>query len=162
MPDDAETPETEDAAAQTVRLYFAAFNEIGILAQLSRALLDARLPDGLIHTHFGVLNHLVRLGDGRTPLKIAQAFQVPKTSMTYTLAGLEKRGLVEMRPNPEDGRSKLVYLTRAGRELRDRAIEATGANLSWVSDVFPPDRIAALLPELAALRQILDENRPAD
>ena len=46
--------------------------------------------------------------------------------MTHTLAGLEKRGLVEMRPNPEDGRSKRVWLTPAGRTFRDRTIRQMG------------------------------------
>ena len=89
----------------TTGLYFRLFNEIGILAQLSRALLVARLPDGLVLPHFTVINHLIRVKDGQTPLQLARAFQVPKTSMTHTLAGLEKRGLVEMRTNPEDARS---------------------------------------------------------
>ena len=42
-------------------------NEIGIISQLSRAKLESRLNDGLTQHHFGALNHLVRLGDGRTP-----------------------------------------------------------------------------------------------
>lgn len=60
--------------------YFRLFNEIGIIGQLSRTLLEARLPPGFVMAQFTVLNHLVRMGDGRTPLAIAQAFQVPKNS----------------------------------------------------------------------------------
>ena len=82
--------------------YFELFNEIGIIEQLSRADFEARLPKGVLVSHFGVLNHLIRVGDGRTPLELARAFQVPKTTMTHTLAGLEKRKWVETRPNPED------------------------------------------------------------
>jgi hypothetical protein len=36
--------------------------------------------------HFSVLNHLMRVEDGRTPLELARAFQVPKTTLS-TLAG---------------------------------------------------------------------------
>ncbi len=50
-------------------------NEIGIISQLSRAKLESRLNDGLTQHHFGALNHLVRLGDGRTPLEMARASQ---------------------------------------------------------------------------------------
>ena len=53
--------------------YFALFNEIGIIGQLSRAVMEAELPDGLLASHFSVLNHLIRVKDGQTPLKLAQA-----------------------------------------------------------------------------------------
>jgi DNA-binding MarR family transcriptional regulator len=88
--------------------YFRLFNEIGIIGQLSRSLLEARLPPGFVAAQFSVLNHLVRLGDGKTPLALAQAFQVPKNSMTHSLTVLEREGLIEFRKNPQDGRSKLV------------------------------------------------------
>ena len=138
---------------------FAFFNEIGIINQLSRAMFEARLPDGMIVQHFSVLNHLMRLGDGKTPLSIARAFQTPKPSMTNTLSGLEKRGLVEMRPNPDDGRSKQVWLTDAGRHFRNQAIQDLGADISRLSDKLDFELIARLTPHLAEIRQILDENR---
>ena len=101
---------------KTAQILFRFFNEIGIIEQLSRAQLEARLPDGMIAPHFAVLNHLTRVRDGQTPLALARAFQVPKTTMTHTLKGLEQHRLVEMRPNPEDGRSKRVWLTDQGRQ----------------------------------------------
>jgi len=141
------------------RLVFQFFNEIGILEQLSRAVLEGELPDGLLASHFGVLNHLIRVRDGQTPLVLARAFQVPKTTMTHTLAGLEKRGLVEMRPNPEDGRSKCVWITEAGRDLRDRTIAQIVPRFQPMLAAFPAERIAALVPELAALRAVMDRAR---
>lgn len=152
----------DDTIGDKASAAFALFNEIGILAQLSRALLERRLPAGLLAPHFTVLNHLVRLGDGRTPLEMARAFQVPKTSMTHTLSGLEQRGLIRLGPNPNDGRSKLVYLTVEGRALREATIAATGADLARIDALFPVDRMAALVPDLAELRQVLDSNRPED
>ena len=138
---------------------FAFFNEIGIIDQLARALLEARLPKGLIAPHFDVLNHLVRLGDGWTPLRLAAAFQVPKTTMTHTLAGLEKRGLVRTLPNPEDGRSKCVYLTDAGRQLREETIAALLPDLAKIEEVLSPAQIAATLPMLRDVRVFLDKAR---
>jgi DNA-binding MarR family transcriptional regulator len=138
---------------------FRFFNEIGIIEQLSRALLESRLPDGLIAPHFTVLNHLTRLGDGRTPVEIARAFQVPKTSMTHTLAGLERRGLVEMRPNPDDGRSKRVWLTAAGRALRLQVIAALEPEFARLRAGIDTDRLSAVLPALAELRAFLDADR---
>ena len=138
---------------------FAVFNEIGIIEQLSRAMFEARLPPGITVPHFSVVSHLVRVADGRTPVELARAFQVPKTSMTNTLAGLERRGLVEMRPNPEDGRSKRVWLTPAGRAFREEAIAALGPELAAIDEALGGARVAAMLPELARLREWLDRRR---
>lgn len=139
--------------------YFTFFTEIGIIDQLSRAALDASLPDGLINTHFGVVNHLCRVKDGQTPIAIARAFQVPKTSMTHTLAGLEKHGLVEMRPNPKDGRSKRVWLTNAGREFRNASINSLAPTLVEMAATIPPERINDILPLLTNIREFMDEQR---
>lgn len=146
-------------APEETALYFGLFNEIGIIEQLSRALLEARLPEGLITPHFAVLNHLVRVRDGRTPLDLARAFQVPKTSLTHTLAGLERRGLVALRPNPEDGRSKQVWITAEGRALREQVIAAMVPTFDEIAQAFPPERARGILPALTALRQILDAGR---
>lgn len=142
--------------------WFALFTEIGIIAQLSRALLEARLPPGFLQPHFSVLNHLVRVRDGRTPVELARAFQVPKTTMTHTLAGLERAGLVRMAPNPRDGRSKRVWITDAGRAFRDGTIGAVTQDLGGLSARFAPDRVAALLPVLAELRAVMDAMRDDD
>ena len=140
-------------------VFFEIFTEIGIIEQLSRASLEARLPDGLIAPHFAVLNHLVRVQDGRAPIEMARAFQVPKTSMTHTLKGLEKRGLVEMRPNAEDGRSKRVWLTEAGRALRAQTIAALGADFAKMAAEFDLDRLASIRPILRDLRIMMDAAR---
>ena len=139
--------------------YFQLFSEISILEQLSRAFLEAELPDGLIAPHFGVLSHLTRVGDGRTPLELAIAFQVPKTTMTHTLAGLEKHGMVEMRPNPADGRSKQVWLKPKGRALRDTTIKALAPNFQDISDAVSVEEVRQVLPILAKLRTYLDGAR---
>lgn len=139
--------------------YFKLFNEIGIIEQLSRTFLEAQLPDGLIAPHFSVLNHLIRVKDGQTPLVLARAFQVPKTSMTHTLAGLEKRRLVEMRPNPKDARSKQVWLTEDGQRVRDETIARLGPEFISVGQAIPPEKVQAVLPILEELRIYLDKAR---
>lgn len=138
---------------------FELFNEIGIIEQLSRASLEMRLPKGLIAPHFTVLNHLVRLGDGRAPIDIARAFQVPKTTLTHTLKGLEAHHLIEMRPNPDDGRSKLVFLTDAGRALRARTVAAMAPEFERLGAEFDVERLYDILPTLRDLRVYLDDDK---
>jgi len=53
-------------------LVFAVLNEVGIIHQLSSSALLKVLPDGLQIAHFSVLNHMARLGDGWTPVRLAR------------------------------------------------------------------------------------------
>jgi DNA-binding MarR family transcriptional regulator len=140
-------------------LYFELFNEIGIINQLSRTSFEARLPDGMVLPHFTVINHLIRVQDGQTPLQLARAFQVPKTSMTHTLAGLEKRGLVDMRANPDDARSKQVWLTAAGRKFRQEAIASLSPDVAEISDTLSVEEVTAAISLLARLRKRMDSAR---
>ncbi len=139
--------------------FFTFFNEIGIIEQLSRALFEARLPPGFLVSHFTVLNHLVRVQDGRTPLELARAFQVPKTTMTHTLAKLDLCGLIRMEPNPKDARSKRVWLTEAGRAFREEAISHLGPDLAAMSETVDEKSVAEILPVLEAVRRYLDAER---
>ncbi|WP_419909328.1 MarR family winged helix-turn-helix transcriptional regulator [Hoeflea sp.] len=145
--------------SKTLSLYFSLFNEIGIIEQLSRTLFEARLPKGFLVSHFSVLNHLIRVRDGQTPLQIANAFQVPKTTMTHTLSVLEKNGLVDMRPNPQDGRSKRVWLTESGRKFREQAIMSMGPDMMQLAAHYPPEFIGEIVPKLSEIRKFLDAQR---
>ena len=144
---------------ETVRLYFGFFNEVGIINQLSRAVFEGRLQQGVTVAHFTVLNHLVRVRDGQTPMTLSLAFQVPKTTMSHTLAGLVSRGLVELRPNPSDGRSKRVWITEAGRAFREEAILSIAPDILQLSQVVEPDRVAAVMPALQRIREAMDAER---
>ena len=140
-------------------LLFSVFTEISIIEHLARNRLERALPDGLRMSHFGVLNHMVRLGDNQTPVELARAFQVVKGAMTNTLQKLEVRGLVELQPDSVDGRSKRVTLTPEGRRVREEAVtialkifeDLAGSNLS--------ERLKEAVPALTDLRCALDEGR---
>lgn len=41
------------------------------------------------------------------------------TSLSRTLKSMEKKGLIERKPNPADGRSVLIHLTPFGQEMRE-------------------------------------------
>ncbi len=139
--------------------YFQLFSEIGKLSQLSRALLEARLEHGLLLPHFSVLNHLVQVAEGTTPLRLANAFQVPKASMTHTLAGLVKAGYIQMQENEKDKRSKLVFITEAGRKYREKAIASLTPDFDEVAELFSEKDAQALVPALQQLREVLDRQR---
>jgi len=138
---------------------FQAFTEISIIEQLSRNELERQLPNGLKMSQFGVLNHLDRLGGEWSPLRLANAFQVTKGAMTNTLQRLEKRGLINIQSDPNDGRGKLVSLTKLGRETRHVCIKSVGSLLADISNEISDDELAEIIPTLQKLRKFLDERR---
>ena len=138
---------------------FALFTEVGIINQLATAVLEDCLPDSLIAPHFAALNHLIRVGDGQTPLEIARALQVPKASFTNTLSNLQKMGLVETRPHPSDRRSKQVHITQEGRRLVEDTVAALAPRFAKMLMPLEPGALEALTPRLRALRRVMDDNR---
>ncbi|MEO0712495.1 MAG: MarR family transcriptional regulator [Pseudomonadota bacterium] len=150
-------PAKPDASATA--LYFRLFNEIGIIDQLASTRFERVLPHGLTQAQFTVLNHGVRMGDGWTPARLAAAFQVTKGTFTSTLQKLEAKGFVRVEPDPDDGRSKRVFLTQAGRAARDDALAAAGPVFAEIPSIVDPKEVDAILPVLSRLRAWLDENR---
>ncbi len=140
-------------------LQFRIFNEIGIITQLASAVLTRVLPRGLSMAQFGVLNNFVRLGGERTPAGLAEAFQVTRGAMTNTLARLEAQGFVEMRPDPEDGRGKIVSITAAGRRAREEALALLMREVGKLDGKVDWDELAQVLPKLEQLRKVLDAER---
>jgi DNA-binding MarR family transcriptional regulator len=138
---------------------FRVFNEIGILEHLSRTMFERVMPEGMTVAQFGILNHFVRLGGERSPARLAAAFQVTKPTMTSTLQRLERAGLVAIRPDPRDGRAKVVAITERGVAMRWACIEALEPVLAQLGALVPAGDFEALLPGLTRLRQTLDAER---
>jgi len=138
---------------------FGFFNEIGIVSQLASAMLQRLLPDGVHVAHFAIINHMVRLGDDRTPQHLASAMQVTKATMTHSLKVLELRGFISVGPDPSDGRGKRVILTAQGRAFQEDAIAKLDEGLGPIA----PQLLAFATPETTAslrgVRQILDRTR---
>ena len=143
------------------RLVFQFFNEVGIIQQLAVTAFNRRLTDKMHVSHFSVLNHFVRLGDGKTPLALSRAFQVTKGTMTNTLSGLLESGYIRFEPHATDGRSKLVYITEAGRTFQKDAIDRLGPVFRMLEKEMGVEKLIEVLPILREVREILDTNRDA-
>ncbi len=140
---------------------FAYFTEACETVQLSEAMLDRCLPDDLHRSHFYIINHLVRLGDGQTPLQITTAMQVTKATVSNSLAVLEKRGLIQTRPSDTDARSKQVFLTESGREFQKQAIGALARLFGSFLREEDYRIMGEVLPSLVAIRKLLHKNSNA-
>jgi DNA-binding MarR family transcriptional regulator len=141
---------------------FRVMNEIGIIDQLGSTLFERSMPFDLTLPQFTILNHFVRLGDGRTPVELASAFQVTKATITSTLQKLERKGFVKSTPDANDGRSKRITITASGRKARDQSIKAIEHNLAALETAVGKRQLEAVLPVLTALRTFLDRKRDGD
>src|ERR1700722_2344760 len=56
--------------------------------------------------------------EGITVSDLAQLARVRKQTMAEAVEQLEGMGYVERRPNPRDGRSRLVFLTKSGAAVQ--------------------------------------------
>ena len=109
-------------------------------------------------SHFGVLNHLARIQEERTPAQLARSFHVTRGAMTNTLAKLEWAGHVHIRPDWDDARRKCVAISPAGRSARDAAVQAVAPLIAEVVQALGADRVRAVLPVLRELRLRLEND----
>ena len=117
---------TEDIAV-------ALFGELFMADQLARNRISKVLPKGMELSHFGVLNHLARVGDERTPAQLARAFHVTRGAMTNTLTKLEWAGHIHIRPDWDDARRKFVAISDSHpRGVTPHTCYAVRANLGLV------------------------------
>ena len=86
---------------------------------------------GLNLASFDVLATLLRSGEPfqLSPGELMKNTMVTSGTMTNRIDQLVKGGLVERVPNPDDGRSVHIALTKNGRRVIDRAIEDHVENL---------------------------------
>ena len=104
---------------------------MGLLGRLTRLTTHLRheieknlAHHGLAPPSFDILATLRRAGAPHrlSPGDLLATAMVTSATMTNRIDQLEKAGLVERLPNPDDGRSVLVGLTAKGRALVDEAV----------------------------------------
>ncbi|HSF65488.1 MAG TPA: MarR family transcriptional regulator [Paracoccaceae bacterium] len=143
-------------ADKTEDIAVALFGELFMADQLARNRLSKVLPKGMELSHFGVLNHLARLGEERTPAQLARSFHVTRGAMTNTLARLEWAGHVHIRPDWDDARRKFVAISPSGRAARDAAVQAIAPIIALLVQDLGAERVRSVLPVLRELRVRLE------
>jgi DNA-binding MarR family transcriptional regulator len=112
---------------------------------------DAGLQPG----EFDVLATLRRSGEPYmlSPTRLYEAAMISSGGMTNRLDRLERAGLIERRPEPNDRRGKLIALTDAGRRVIDETITRHVANEAQLLSVLAPaeqEKLNTLLKKLIA------------
>jgi DNA-binding MarR family transcriptional regulator len=120
----------------------------GSIGLLVRRLRQAKSDGDLTLPESSALARLDRSGP-TTSAALAKVEQISPQSMGTTLGGLERRGLVERRSDPADGRRIVLSLTDAGMQsLRNRRDAGTGHLARAISAEFSDAELGQL--EVAA------------
>ena len=112
----------EDIAESALR---ASADVRGVVGRLRRRLREVAADGGgLSPSQMAVFNRLAKDGDSSASVLAAAE------SMAAILAALDARGLIQRRPDPEDGRRQLITLSAMGRE---RAAGDRQARAEWLA-----------------------------
>ncbi|MCR9136363.1 MAG: MarR family transcriptional regulator [Alphaproteobacteria bacterium] len=80
-------------------------------------------PLGLAPAQFMTLLELWR-EDGLTQKELVERLDVEQATMANTIARMERDGLIERRPHPDDRRARSIYATEKAKALEVDAIKA--------------------------------------
>jgi len=139
---------SEEAVTAWARLVRA---QQTVLGRIEAALKAAGLPP---LSWYDVLLELGRAEDGRLrPLELERRTLLAQYNASRLIDRMEKAGLVERLPHPEDGRGQLVAITPEGRVLQKRMWKVYGpAIVAHVGDKLSraeASELARLLKKLA-------------
>ena len=87
---------------------------------------------------------------------LAEIEGVSQPSMSTLVTGLERAGLAERRPSPDDGRVVLVTLTPDGADFVRARRQARAARLAELIRLLPADQAAALAAAVPAMTSLRD------
>ena len=110
---------------------------------------DALAPTGLKATQMGLMVEIARLAaadGGRPPTlqELATRLAIQISALTHALRPLVRDGLVVLKPDDEDRRTKRGVLTAAGLARLNEAVAHWAAVNQRVETVLGPDAAAAL------------------
>jgi DNA-binding MarR family transcriptional regulator len=126
---------------------------IGLLV---RRLRQVQMPGELTLPESAALARLDR-GGPATASALARQEQISPQSMGATLAALEGRGLIERRPDPDDGRRVVLSPTDAGlRALRHRRNARTERIAQVLRTAFTQDELSLLEASAPLLERLAE------
>jgi len=78
---------------------------------------EASKKDSTMATGFALIS--IDPEEGTPSTALGPKMGMEATSLSRTLKNMEAKGLIQRKPNPEDGRGVLIHLTPFGKEMRE-------------------------------------------
>ena len=138
-------------------LAISLFSEISTIDHLLKSRLSKMLPANMEVSHFAILNHFALLGGEKTPVQLARSFNITKGAITNTINKLLTMGYIHVRPNWDDGRSKLISISPAGMIARNNAVSTIEPLINELMKIIGADKAKSTIPFLRDLRTLLSK-----
>jgi DNA-binding MarR family transcriptional regulator len=116
------------------------------------------LPVELSVPQFRMLRFL-KFHQGMSLSELADCIGLALPSMSKTVDGLVRRGLVSRVPSTDDRRRVVLTLTEAGEQAFETARQATRSRIAAMLAVIPPEDRDSVLHAVDLLRQIFMSER---
>jgi DNA-binding MarR family transcriptional regulator len=135
--------------------------DLATLMFVSYRAMDERVREAMRDAGYDVTVAQARIAqriadDGTRLTELAERAQVTKQTASLLVAALEREGLVERVPDPDDGRARLIRLSARGRQAAQRAMEVViGVEKEWTEHL-GAELTDRLREGLVRLREVTD------
>ena len=117
--------------------------------------------DGIGTAEFDFI-HLVRHNPGTTQADVRAALKIDKGAAARRAASLEAKGYLVRKPNPDDGRSQLLYATEAADGLHNSKAHMEEVFYAWLLEDLDREEAEQFCATLDKLYQKSKAQRKAD
>jgi DNA-binding MarR family transcriptional regulator len=83
--------------------------------------------------------HAVRKNPGITQATLRELLTLDKGAAARRAASLETKGYLVRKPNPEDGRSQLLYATKKADSLKNSKASVEALYYEWLQEALTPE-----------------------
>jgi DNA-binding MarR family transcriptional regulator len=108
-------------------------------------------PYDLTPPQFGLLAFLWQQ-DGLTQVELSEKGQIDRTTIGGLIDRLEKTGMVERRPHPQDRRAYKIHMTERGKEMEGPLSECARRALAKLTSGLNAQEVSELTRMLGILR----------
>lgn len=121
-----------------------------IAREVGKFTVQTMKEEGIGTAEFDVI-HLVRHNPGITQTKVRETLKIDKGAAAKRVASLENKGYLIRKPNPDDGRSQLLYATEKAEQLKNSKAHIETVFYEWLLSELPEEEKEAFCTTLNKL-----------
>lgn len=121
-----------------------------IAREVSRFTLQIMREEGIGTAEFDFI-HFIRHNPGATQAEVREHLGIDKGAAARRVANLESKGYLYRKPNPEDGRSQLLYATEKAESLKNSKAHIESLFYEWLLSELPEEERTAFCSTLDTL-----------
>lgn len=121
-----------------------------IAREVNKLTVQTMKKDGIGTAEFDFI-HLIRHNPGITQAGVREQLKIDKGAAARRAASLEAKGYLIRKPNPDDGRSQMLYATQKAEKLKNSKAYIEGVFYEWLLAELPEEEKEAFCKTLDTL-----------